>query len=86
VGRSNGFWLMRHCMDLTAILQGLYAEKAKIEVAIAELERIAAKLEADNKPPQAKRRGRTFMGPEERQQVAARMKSYWDKQRGNKQP
>jgi hypothetical protein len=74
-------------MDLTAILQGLYAEKAKIEVAIAELERIAAKLAGDNQPPPAKRRGRTSMGPEERQQVAARMKRYWEKhRRTDKQP
>ena len=67
-------------MDLYKAIRDLYAEKKRLEEAIASLEEL---LEAktvtgdlDLKQLQ-RRRGRKNMGPEERRLVSARMKKYW---------
>jgi hypothetical protein len=66
-------------MDLTEIIRGLYIEKAKVEDSIAALEALGPVHSADSRP--ARRRGRKFMGAEERLQVSERMKRYWDQRR-----
>jgi hypothetical protein len=75
-------------MDIYKALQDLYAEKAKLERAIASLEELQ-RLGAGGLPgfPQTgKRRGRKSMTPEEREEVSRRMRKYWAnrrKQRGD---
>ncbi len=73
-------------MDLDKAIRELYAEKQRLEDAIATLEallrskshRAALKLDA-LKP--AKRRGRKSMPPDERRAVSERMKKYWAQRR-----
>jgi hypothetical protein len=65
-------------MDLEQVIEYLYAEKARLERAIAALE-MMQRTEV-RMPPAArtkKRRGRKSMGPEERQEVSERMRKYW---------
>ena len=72
-------------MDLYKALQDLYAEKEKLERAIASLE--ALRRVGGEMPPLpsiAKRRGRKSMNPEERAEVSARMKKYWASRRRHK--
>jgi hypothetical protein len=66
-------------MDLTRILEQLYAERDRVQQAIATLEQ----FHQENKTPVAApgRRGRKSMGAEERNAVAERMKAYWAKKR-----
>ena len=66
-------------MDLTEIIRCLYVEKAKVEDSIAALEALGSVHTVAAEP--ARRRGRKFMGTEERQQVSERMKRYWDSRR-----
>ncbi len=70
-------------MDLSNILEQLYAEKTRIEYEIAALERLAS-FRSGAQPPlngdplrPHRRRGRSSMGDAERRQVAERMKRYW---------
>jgi hypothetical protein len=70
-------------MDLYKALQELYAEKAKLERAIASLEelhRSDGTLPPATAPP-GKRRGRKSMTAEERGEVSERMKKYWSGRR-----
>lgn len=61
-------------MDLQKAITDLYEEKERIDGVIASLELYIR----NNGPSTAKRkRGRKSMGPEERQVVSARMRSYW---------
>ena len=60
-------------MDIHAMIRELYAEKQKLDRTIAALEA----MESD--APPVKRRGRKFMGEEERQRVSERMRRYWAK-------
>lgn len=72
-------------MDLYKALQDLYAEKAKLERAIAsleELQRIGAGLPGIAQP--GKRRGRKSMNPQEREEVSRRMRKYWANRRKQK--
>jgi len=65
-------------MDLHKALQDLYAEKEKLERAIAsleELQRTASSL--PGALPTPKRRGRKSMNQVERKEVSERMKKYW---------
>jgi hypothetical protein len=65
-------------MDLFKAIQELYAEKERLERVIASLEEL--QRSAGAVPALiggAKRRGRKFMDPKERQEVSARMKKYW---------
>lgn len=66
-------------MNLTEIIRTLYVEKAKVEDSIAALEALGSVQSTAPEP--ARRRGRKFMGVEERQQVSERMKRYWDNRR-----
>jgi arylsulfatase A-like enzyme len=66
-------------MDLTRILEQLYAERNRLRQAIATLEQ----FQQGNITPVAapSTRGRKSMGAEERKAVAERMKAYWAKKR-----
>ena len=66
-------------MDLTEIIRSLYVEKAKVEDSIAALEALGSAHSTGSQP--SRRRGRKFMGAEERLQVSERMKRYWDSRR-----
>jgi hypothetical protein len=70
-------------MDLNKIIKHLNAEKEKLERVIASLEELqrSASLAVPPAPDCRKRRGRSSMGPDERQDVSARMKKYWANQR-----
>jgi hypothetical protein len=72
-------------MDLFKALQELYAEKEKLERAIASLEELqqmggelAESLRA------GKRRGRKSMSADERLEVSQRMQKYWANRRKQK--
>jgi hypothetical protein len=72
-------------MDLTKALQDLYAEKEKLERAIASLEalqRVGGEL--PRLPHTGKRRGRKSMNLQERAEVSERMKKYWANRRKHK--
>jgi len=69
-------------MDLYATIQQLKSEKQKIERAISQLEELQTRGgPASFEVPLRTRPGRKSMGPEERQQVAVRMKRYWASRR-----
>ena len=61
-------------MDYSLSLRELYLQREKLDRAIEQLERLASDSPVDSAP---KRRGRKFMGDEERKIVSARMKNYW---------
>lgn len=65
-------------MDLRRLIQDLLARKAKIQKAIDELEKLVAA------PKTKSRRGRRSMGAQEREEVSARMKKYWEAKRREK--
>ena len=68
-------------MDLNQIIRTLYAQKEKLERAIAaleDLERGWLPAWGQTRSP----RGRKSMSPAERKEVSARMKRYWAKRRG----
>jgi hypothetical protein len=64
-------------MDLYQAIQELYEEKRRLDAAIAALESQGG-LHAAEAP---KRRGRKSMNDEERKEVSARMKRYWEERR-----
>lgn len=71
-------------MDLYKAIRDLYAEKKRLEEAIASLEELLeAKAATENLNLEGlrKRRGRKSMGPEERRVVSERMKNYWASRR-----
>lgn len=73
-------------MDLYKAIRDLYAEKKRLEEAIASLEELMeAKVATQhlNLDGLRKRRGRKSMGPEERRIVSERMKKYWASRRSN---
>ncbi len=63
-------------MDLRKMIADLQLEKARIERAIEELEKLGG--ESMFNPS---RRGRKSMPEEERRQVSERMKRYWSRRR-----
>lgn len=65
-------------MDLQKAIRELYEEKERIDGVIASLEQYL-RLNGPGQPK--RRRGRKSMGPEERQEVSARMRSYWASRR-----
>ena len=71
-------------MDLYKALQDLYAEKEKLERAIASLEELQRVGGMTNLPQLGKRRGRKSMNAEERQEVSKRMRKYWASRRKQK--
>jgi hypothetical protein len=68
-------------MDLPKIIQNLLEDKAKLELAIASLEDLQRNAVQVPELPKRKRKARKPMPPEERQEVAARMKRYWARYR-----
>jgi hypothetical protein len=62
-------------MDLIKMIEELRREKEWVERVIASLEVLQSP--AVLATPEKKRRGRKSMSPEERREVAARMKKYW---------
>jgi hypothetical protein len=62
-------------MDLHHVLRQLYAEKEKVEKAIASLEELQTNRSTMAVTP--KKRGRKSMSEEERRRASARMKRYW---------
>jgi hypothetical protein len=71
-------------MDLYKALQDLYAEKEKLERAIASLEELQRAGGLTGLPPIGKRRGRKSMDPKEREEVSRRMRKYWAARRKQK--
>ena len=69
-------------MDLLDAIQKLYAEKESLAKAIAALEALQGAADGIQAPtPARSKRGRKSMAPEERQEVSARMKKYWETRR-----
>ena len=71
-------------MDLQKTLQELYAEREKLERAIASLEELQRTGALPGTALPGKRRGRKSMDPAERLEVSARMKNYWASRRAGK--
>jgi hypothetical protein len=61
-------------LDLQKAIRELYEEKERIDGVIASLE---GYLRTNGSGAPKRKRGRKSMGPEERQEVSARMRSYW---------
>lgn len=61
-------------LDLQKAIRELYEEKEKIDGVIASLEQY---LRTKGAGAPKRKRGRKSMGPQERQEVSARMRSYW---------
>ena len=68
-------------MDLQQAIRELYDEKERIDGVIASLEQYLKRSGAVAIPK--RRRGRKSMGPEERQEVSARMRNYWAARRSD---
>jgi len=66
-------------MDVFKTLRELYAEKRRIDAAIASLENRLAKQPGKS----VRRRGRSSMSAQERQVVSQRMKLYWEGRRAH---
>jgi len=76
-------------MDLPKAIQELYAEKRRLEEAIASLEELLASKARTASVPLEQfrskgRRGRKSMPPEERRRVSERMRRYWAQRRSNR--
>jgi hypothetical protein len=72
-------------MDLTRIIRQLYAERDRVQQAIATLEQF--QQENTTAVPAHRKRGRKSMSTEERKVVAERMKTYWaNKRQQNEKP
>jgi len=63
-------------MDLYKTISELRARRDQLERIIAQLEELRSG-ESNSGLRSTKRRGRKFMGPEERAEVSRRMKQYW---------
>ena len=68
-------------MDLAHIIEELRSEKERVEQAIALLDALQGGQSPENGQAPTKHRGRKSMDAEERQEVAARMKKYWENRR-----
>lgn len=64
--------------NIQRALELLLAERARIDAAIASLERLATSPAA---ALDSRRRGRKSMGAAERRQVSERMRKYWSDRR-----
>ena len=74
IAGGTGLFAGAASMDLQKAIQELYEEKERIEAVIASLERFLLTRE---EVPAKRKRGRKSMGPEERQEVSERMRTYW---------
>ncbi len=76
----------RPAMHLCKAIQELSTDKERLERVIASLEALQRGEVGVPVLTQApKRRGRKFMSPQEREEVSARMKKYWDARRKQQQ-
>jgi hypothetical protein len=66
-------------VDLNKIIHDLRQEKAKLDQIIASLEELQSETGTPARP--TSRRGRRFMGAEDRLEVSRRMKKYWENRR-----
>lgn len=74
-------------MDVIKALRELYAEKERLDAAIATLEaRLRAAQAGSAAKPGAGRRGRKSMSAAERQEVSKRMTLYWEARRAQLNP
>jgi hypothetical protein len=73
---------LRTEMDLAKTLEELRLQKQILMRAIELLESLRGAV--TDVPPPKSRRGRKFMGAEERREVSARMKRYWASKRRSK--
>ena len=64
-------------MDLNKMIGDLRAEKAVLDQAIATLQELQRSKRANSFVRERSPRGRKSMPPEERKEVALRMKRYW---------
>ena len=71
-------------MDLRKTIEDLRREKQKLDRVIGSLEELQGAV--TETPLQKKRRGRKFMGAEERLKVSARMKLLWASMRASTAP
>lgn len=75
-------------MDLQKTIQELYAEKRRLEEAIASMEELLASKTSVPLDLEyfrsSRRRGRKNMPPDERRRVSERMRKYWEQRRGNR--
>lgn len=69
-------------MDLYAVLAELVAERKRVDTLIRTLEALQDGRALPDETAVKSRRGRKFMGPEERMEVSARMRRYWEGRRG----
>ena len=72
-------------MDLRGILQGLYAEKRRLERVITSMEAVLKTAPSKEGERDGVKRGRKSMASKERQEVSARMKKYWADRRKQKE-
>jgi len=69
-------------MDLSKTISDLYIRKQRLERTIAALEELEAGAHGRKGAALPhRRRGRKFMGSEERRSVSERMRNYWAKRR-----
>lgn len=73
-------------MDLFRIIHELYAERERVEEAIARLEALMARDREEAPAALPRRRGRKSMDPAERLEVSRRMKEYWERRRAKARP
>jgi hypothetical protein len=71
-------------MELQPVIEFLMRQKLALDETIACLERLHSASTPTEAPVAAKRRGRKFMAPEDRQKVSERMKEYWQARRSQK--
>lgn len=72
--KGTGMFTGAPSMDLQKAIRELYEEKERIDGIIASLEQY---VRTNGAIPVKRKRGRKSMGPEERLEVSARMRSYW---------
>lgn len=70
-------------MDLNQVIQELTKERNRLDALIRALEK---GLDAPPPKPVKSRRGRKFMSPDERTEVAERMRRYWAARKGTTAP
>ncbi|MFN0104661.1 MAG: hypothetical protein ACKV2U_21555, partial [Bryobacteraceae bacterium] len=71
---GTGLFTGAPSMDLQKAIRELYEEKERIDGLIASLEQY---LRTNGASFVKRKRGRKSMGPEEREEVSARMRNYW---------
>jgi hypothetical protein len=73
-------------MDLNEMIRELQKEKERLDKVIEAVENIQRRFQGGPSSLGGGRRGRKSMGAKERQEVSARMKSYWEERRRASKP